>query len=85
MKKLKPIGGCLATFLGIFLGVGFVGWIVTMILPKAYTVISYIGGAIILIALWNAVSTFIKILKQKEVVAVAPPPESKPTEPDALQ
>jgi cytochrome c biogenesis protein CcdA len=79
MKKLKAIGGCLGVFLLIFLGVGLVGWISTSIFPKSYNVLSIIGGIIILGALWNAISTFVKILKQKEEASLSP--ESKPTAP----
>ena len=78
-KKTKAIGGCLGTFLLGELGLGAVGWIITTIAPKSYAVISFIFGAIMIIVLWNAISTFIKILKQKE--AAAPSSESKPTDP----
>jgi cytochrome c biogenesis protein CcdA len=79
MNKIKAIGGCLGTFLLSALGVGLVGWIITAIFPKSYTVVSYIGGFIVIIALWNAIDTFVKILKQKG--EATPSPESKPTDP----
>ena len=81
MNKMKAIGGCLGTFLLSALGVGLVGWIITTIFPKSYTVVSAIGGLIVIIALWNAIATFVKILKQKG--EAAPSPESKPTNPGA--
>jgi hypothetical protein len=79
MKKLKAIGGCLGVFLLIFLGVGLVGWISITIFPKSYNVLSIIGGIILFGALWNAFSTFVKILKQKEEATLSP--QSKPTDP----
>jgi hypothetical protein len=79
MKKMKAIGGCLGTFLLSALGVGLVGWIITAIFPKSYTVASSIGGLIVIIALWNAIDTFVKILKQKG--EPTPSPENKSTDP----
>jgi cytochrome c biogenesis protein CcdA len=78
MNKMKAIGGCLGTFLLSAFGVGFVGWIITTIFPKSYTVVSYIVGFIVIIALWNAFFTFVKILKQKG--EAAPSTESIPTD-----
>ena len=79
MNKMKAIGGCFGTFLLSALGVGFVGWIVTAIFPQSYSVASSIGGLIVIIALWNAIDTFVKIIKQKG--EAAPSPESKPIDP----
>ncbi|HLO32174.1 MAG TPA: hypothetical protein VK249_23700 [Anaerolineales bacterium] len=76
---MKAVGGCLGTFLLSVLGVGLVGWLITTIFPKSYTVASMIGGLIVIIALWNAIATFLKILKQKGETALSP--ESKPTSP----
>lgn len=81
MNKTKAIGSCLGTFLVSALGVGLVGWIITALIPTSYTIVSTIGGVVVIIATWTAISTFIKILKIK--AEAAPSPEVKPTDPVA--
>jgi len=81
MNKTKAIGGCLGTFLAGALGVGLVGWIVTTLFPKITPIASAVGGTIVLILMWNAITTLIKIIKQKGVTAA--PAGVQPAAPEA--
>ncbi len=90
MNKTKAIGGCLGTFLGGAFVVGLIGWIVTTIFPKITPIASSVGGIIVLILLWNAVDTLIKIIKQKGDTAApagapAATPQASSTSPAVVQ